>query len=274
MLKKIMLLFFVLFCFISFCSCERYGTEIEDMMIIQGVAVDKENDKFSVTVEMLNNDLTSLKSVPVGLIKESLKPYLYNFKADKATIISSNALENCKNVVSSLLTQHKKLGNALTILIDTEEVFAEYKPLASSYCFEKIEEFTDQIIQFIDQKIVNSQYDLTIFIGGVDKFKESLSSTKLDEFMNKIKSVANCNLIFIDSAFKLKKLAFELWYTSMVVNSNGIWIGSGVMEQTVIKPAEYNKKYNVQISNGFAWIFKNGSGQLTKLIGGEETNEE
>ena len=38
-----------------FCSCERYGTEIEDMMIIQGVAVDKENDSFVVTIEMLNN---------------------------------------------------------------------------------------------------------------------------------------------------------------------------------------------------------------------------
>lgn len=55
MLKKILLLFFVLFVFLSFCSCERYGTEIEDMMIIEGVAVDKEDNVFLVTVEMLNN---------------------------------------------------------------------------------------------------------------------------------------------------------------------------------------------------------------------------
>ena len=55
MLKKILLLFFVLFVFLMFCSCERYGTEIEDMMIIQGIAVDKEKDAFVVTIEMLNN---------------------------------------------------------------------------------------------------------------------------------------------------------------------------------------------------------------------------
>ncbi len=55
MLKKIILLFFVLFVFLSFCSCERYGTEIEDMMIIQGIAVDKEKETFEVTIEMLNN---------------------------------------------------------------------------------------------------------------------------------------------------------------------------------------------------------------------------
>ena len=41
--------------FFLFSSCERYGTEIEDMMIIQGIAVDKEKDAYEVTVEMLNN---------------------------------------------------------------------------------------------------------------------------------------------------------------------------------------------------------------------------
>ncbi len=41
--------------FFCFCSCERYGTEIEDMMIIQGIAVDKERDLYEVTIEMLNN---------------------------------------------------------------------------------------------------------------------------------------------------------------------------------------------------------------------------
>ena len=55
MRKKIILLVLILFCFFSFCSCERYGTEIDDMMIIQGIAVDKEYDKFNVTIEMLNN---------------------------------------------------------------------------------------------------------------------------------------------------------------------------------------------------------------------------
>ena len=55
MLKKITLFFLIFFMFLCLCSCERYGTEIEDMMIIQGIAVDKENDAYEVTIEMLNN---------------------------------------------------------------------------------------------------------------------------------------------------------------------------------------------------------------------------
>ncbi len=55
MLKKMTLLFFIVVMISCFCSCERYGTEVEDMMIIQGVAVDKDNDGYEVTIEMLNN---------------------------------------------------------------------------------------------------------------------------------------------------------------------------------------------------------------------------
>ena len=55
MLKKITLLFFIVIILSCFCSCERYGTEIEDMMIIQGIAVDKDKEGYEVTIEMLNN---------------------------------------------------------------------------------------------------------------------------------------------------------------------------------------------------------------------------
>ncbi len=55
MLKKFTLLFFVFIMLSCFCSCERYGTEIEDMMIIQGIAVDKAEKGYEVTIEMLNN---------------------------------------------------------------------------------------------------------------------------------------------------------------------------------------------------------------------------
>lgn len=55
MLKKMTLLFLIVVMISCFCSCERYGTEVEDMMIIQGVAVDKDKEVYEVTIEMLNN---------------------------------------------------------------------------------------------------------------------------------------------------------------------------------------------------------------------------
>ena len=68
--KKVILLIIVLFSLFSFSSCERYGTEIENMMIIQGIAVDKDKDGFIVTVEMLNNKQSA--SADAGNVGEDM----------------------------------------------------------------------------------------------------------------------------------------------------------------------------------------------------------
>ncbi len=70
MRKKVILLIIVLLSLLSFSSCERYGTEIEDMMIIQGIAVDKDSDGYTVTVEMLNNKQSA--SADAGNVGEDM----------------------------------------------------------------------------------------------------------------------------------------------------------------------------------------------------------
>ncbi len=44
----------VIYCF-SLCGCEKLSTELSDMMIIQGIGIDRSGDGFKVTVEILNN---------------------------------------------------------------------------------------------------------------------------------------------------------------------------------------------------------------------------
>ncbi len=41
---------------INFSSCEKAGTELADLMIIQGIGVDYKNGEYTVTVEILNNE--------------------------------------------------------------------------------------------------------------------------------------------------------------------------------------------------------------------------
>ncbi len=55
--KKIFSL--IILCFIALCtfsSCEKSGTELADLMIIQGIGVDYKNGEYNVTVEILNNE--------------------------------------------------------------------------------------------------------------------------------------------------------------------------------------------------------------------------
>ena len=117
-------------------------------------------------------------------------------------------------------------------------------------------------------------FTIMILVVGIDKFKDSINALKIGELKKKLKALDNSGIIFIDNGFNLKKMAFEGWYNELVINTNGIWIGRGVSEQSVIKMGEFNKKYSAKITNDFAWYFKNGEGTLIKLINGDEKNEE
>ena len=123
--------------------------------------------------------------------------------------------------------------------------------------------------------MAGTEKELVFFLIGLEKFKMDTPAADINKFMDKMKQTKSVSIVFIESAFKLKKLAFESWYTSVVTNTNGVWIGPGVMEQAVIKLADMNKKYKDKITEEYAWVFKNSNGTLIKLVNdGGETNEE
>ena len=56
LLKICSLIFLSAICLFSFCSCEKPGTELSELMIMQGIGIDVSNNGFKVTVEILNNE--------------------------------------------------------------------------------------------------------------------------------------------------------------------------------------------------------------------------
>lgn len=56
LLKVCSLISLLLVCLLCFCSCEKPGTELSDLMIMQGIGIDASSNGFKVTVEILNNE--------------------------------------------------------------------------------------------------------------------------------------------------------------------------------------------------------------------------
>lgn len=59
----------------SFTSCEKAGTELSDLMIIQGIGIDVTNGGYKVTVEILNNEQSGS---PSGDSSAENKTKIYN----------------------------------------------------------------------------------------------------------------------------------------------------------------------------------------------------
>ena len=110
--------------------------------------------------------------------------------------------------------------------------------------------------------------------GDINDFYEIFSGDKVDAFVKKYATCSNVNYIFMDGAFALKKYAFDAWYMQTVMSNSGIWIGPNLMDQGVIKMVDLDRKYREKITCDYAWIVKNGSANLIKVVGAGEENEE
>ncbi len=78
----------------SFSSCEKAGTELSDLMIIQGIGIDVVNDSYKVTVEILNNEQSGS---PSGDSSAENKTKIYNATGE--------------SVASALMNLTTKSGN-------------------------------------------------------------------------------------------------------------------------------------------------------------------
>ncbi len=56
LLKVCLSIFLCIGIVLSCCSCEKSGTELSELMIMQGIGIDTTNNGFKVTVEILNNE--------------------------------------------------------------------------------------------------------------------------------------------------------------------------------------------------------------------------
>ena len=66
-------------CVLVFSSCEKAGTELSELMIIQGIGVDYEKGKYTVTVEILNNEQSG---TPSGDSSGENKTKIYSMKGE------------------------------------------------------------------------------------------------------------------------------------------------------------------------------------------------
>ena len=66
-------------CTLFFSGCEKTGTELSELMIIQGIGIDYENGEYSVTVEILNNEQSGS---PNGDTGSENKTKIYSVKGE------------------------------------------------------------------------------------------------------------------------------------------------------------------------------------------------
>ncbi len=219
-----------------------------------------------VTLDMIKNSNMSLKNIPLGIYKDSLKIADYNFETDKGTIIAANDIEKLPFFLFNLIRTIKLLDNVNVVLFDSEGLMEKYKDYPDKYINTDFNTVMTSMLESFNTDFENNGCKLMIIILGIEKLKGNTEVKVFTDFMKAVKKINNIEIIISDNSYRYKKFMFETWYSEILVNANGIWIGNGVSDQSVIRITEVTKKYRTKTTDDYAWIFKNGNGEILKLI--------
>lgn len=217
-----------------------------------------------VRLDNIKNNITTLKSVPVGIEKDTLEVSKFDFAKNPISLISSQDVSIIDKFVSSLGEVIGKIKNTIVYIFDFNEYIKD-NTLFTNYYSKDADLAFDTLENAI--KLDNNTHVFMIY--GIDNFKNLLNidkQSKFFEILNNLKNISNIKVIIIDDVTRIKAYEYEDFYRNNVQPTFAIWIGSGVTDQFTIKCSTYNKETRSQIENSFGYNIFRGSAKLIKVL--------
>ena len=254
------------------CEPEEYDIKIKD-------EINKLNEKYLIKAKAIptmpdvieindiKDNLKSIDQVPLGIEKDSLRLFKYDFMKNFITIISSKNNEDSFKYTIEITEELKKLEDTNVITIDTEE-FIQTRTNIEEGNYKK---FLKELNKGNDE----NKYTICVFMG-IDKFINKLEDEENDfkKILEESEHNGKIRFIIAENASKLKNHEYDEWYKNYLADDSGIWVGNGIDDQYLININSGNKKLVNNCGPSYGYVIKQGECYLIKLIGiREEKNK-
>ena len=226
--------------------------------------------------------ISSMKNVPLGINKDFIAPELFNFKDNYITLLSSNDETGSIQDFTKALTQiFSKINNNNIMLFDVDSLVNSNYASNVLYVNDFFETSIKKLCDSMDYqynlyvqdnfsiKNMSNSKNMVIVIDGFSKLLMRLSDESKKRFLDyliKCKDLKLFDFIIVDRVDNLKKYEYENWYKTTVSNNYGIWIGNGVADQSLIKTNIGFKKNNNEIQKGYGIVIKNTKTNLVNMV--------
>ena len=122
----------------------------------------------------------------------------------------------------------------------------------------------EQLEKLIESK---STTEGIILIYNLNKFITSIEDKKkIEPFFKNIKKYEKISVIAVEETKKLKDFQYEAWFTNIFGSGNGLWIGKGISDQTIIKTSSYSKELQANYKNDMGFSVIDGDAILVRYI--------
>lgn len=217
-----------------------------------------------VTIKDVKGYINNLDSVPLGIYKKGLEVAGYDLVSNIGNIITGNKITSLENFSYSMI-QLLFMNNANVLILDGMKKLKIFKNNKINYYDENFDMIIEKLTRYVEQLSTLEKIPPTaIVIFGISKMLSKMEETyKLDELVSALKKLERVPIIIIEEAKKVKDFSYESWFSMAFDSSEGIWIGSGMSDQSVFSISSYDKELQAEIPNNMGYII---TGSIPKLI--------
>ncbi len=236
----------------------------------------------------VEDNITDLKNVPVGISKKTLTAVTCNILSKVAYPVAAQELTQCADFLGEWL---KLLGRLeKTICIDTERIFENERLQNVETVQSDYEEYVRTL--FGETVLRNNTYKDSksdpgslepferriIVIVGCKRLLEQLTADgkeKMELVLLKSEAIYKQHFIIVDSTSDFASYKHGEWYKKQVNGADGIYIGDGITDQYVVKVNKLTRDMYDEIGASYGWVINKSRPTLTKLLScnGEEYAE-
>lgn len=216
-----------------------------------------------VRLENVESHIDSLKNVPIGIEKDTLKVSTFNFNKNPISLISTQDTSTFDKFIPSLVEVLQKVNNTSVYVFDTNEIFK--KPSTNYFSTNY-----DEIYNTFEKVVNNPTEHINVFvIMGFDSLINGFGEEKTNKFksmLSNLKNTSHVKIVLAEDVSKLKNLEYEEFYKFNTQTTYAVWAGSGITDQFSIKCITYNKVTRSQLENEFGFNINRGNATLVKLL--------
>jgi DNA segregation ATPase FtsK/SpoIIIE, S-DNA-T family len=216
----------------------------------------------------VNSIKKSLSNIPIGISKKDLNIMTVDYTQSIGNIITANRIAATKKLTISLLEELNTIPNFVLIVFDPQKYLNLNTSLYKNYYEENIDHNFELITNYITNlKANNSNIAGLIVINGLEKTINLLNNiSRMTDLVGALKKYEHISLLIIDDVAKIKNYNFDEWFKDIFNTNNGLWIGRGICDQSLLHVSTLKKEMLADIKNDMGYVLSDGYSTLTRYI--------
>ncbi len=186
-------------------------------------------------VDDVKHELKGLDCIPIGIEKNSLEVYVYNFLEQKINLIAAKSIKNHIYFIYALIKQMTSLKDVKVHIIDALNIYRGNYQNVDLYTEDLEKAFVNTYKNVQDDKNLKEKH--VYFIIGISEFKKKVSTKYGKNFEALFSQVSNCKnntFLYFDDSDNYKQIQIDNWFRGHINNTFGIWLGEDIGLQVAL----------------------------------------